>query len=247
MLLDQKNEEEFRRKQGIEELGGYDAVIFRLGLRFEGLPNFPPAEPEVYGLESLSGLKVYKGSRGGKEILFAPTLMGAAAASFNIERYLCHSPASVGIGVGYCGGLKAEIEIGRIIIPAKAIIGEGTSKYYGKGEISSADQSLVRRLVDVTRRFGYEPLLGEIYSIDAPFMETPDVISELSQQGILGIDMETSALFSIAEYHGKRAAAILVVSDKPHESPLYGFDPPLQAIEGITEDVIKICIQALTG
>lgn len=247
MLLDPKDEQEFRRKQGIEEWGGYDAVIFRLGLSFERLPNFPPPEPEVYGLESLSGSKVYKGSRGGKEILFAPTLMGAAAASFNIERYLCHSPASVGIGVGYCGGLKAEIEIGRIIIPAKAIIGEGTSKYYGKGEISSADQGLVTRLVAVTRRFGYEPLVGEVYSIDAPFMETTDLIGQLSQQGILGIDMETSALFSIAEYHSKRAAAILVVSDKPHESPLYGFDPPLQAIEGITEDVIKICIQALTG
>ena len=85
--------------------------------------------------------------------------------------------------------------------------------------------------------------MGEIYSIDAPLMETPDFIEKLSREGILGIDMETSALFSIAEYHGKRVAAILVVSDKPHQGPRYHG----QAIEGITEDVIKICIGTLAG
>jgi purine-nucleoside phosphorylase len=149
----------------------------------------------------------------------------------------------MGLGVGYCGGLQPEIEIGKIIIPNKARIGEGTSRYYGKTEFSTPDQQMVKRLLDVTWRYGYEPLLGEVYSIDAPLMETPDFIEELSREGILGIDMETSALFSIAEYHSKRAAAVLVVSDKPHQSALYHS----QAIEGITQDVINICIEALAG
>lgn len=243
MLLDPKDEMEFRRNQGIEGLGGYDAVILRLGMSLERLPNFHPSKPEVYGLESLSGWKIYKGVKKGKEILFVSTMVGAPAASLGIEMYLCHSPANEGIGVGYCGALQPEIEIGRIIIPDKARIGEGASKYYGKSEISTPDPDLVRKLVDVTQRFGYEPLVGELYSIDAPLMETPDFIEKLARQGILGIDMETSALFSIAEYHGKRAAAIMVVSDKPHRGPAYG--STFQAIEGITEDVIKICIEAL--
>lgn len=246
MLFDPQQEEEFRRKQGIEELGSYHAVLLRLGFNFDRLPHFPPSSPEAYGLESLAGLKIYKGRRGGKEILFAPTMVGAAAASFNIERYLCHSPATEGIGVGYCGALQPEMEIGGIVIPSRARIGEGTSRYYGRSEVSEPDQDLVSRLVTATRRFGYQPHVGEIYSTDAPLMETPHFIQELSAQGILGIDMEMSALFSIAAYHGKRAAGILVVSDKPYQGSLYEFYLP-PVLEEITEDVIKICIQALTS
>lgn len=243
MLLDAGEEKEFRGKSGVEGLGGYDAVIFRLGLRFESLPNFHPSKPEFYGLESLDGRIIYKGRKGGKEIVFASTLIGAPAASFNIETYLCHSPASIGLGVGYCGGLQPETEIGKIIIPNRARIGEGTSRYYGKTEFSTPDQQLVKRLLDMMWCYGYEPVMGEVYSIDAPLMETPDFIEKLSREEILGVDMETSALFSIAEYHGKRVAAILVVSDKPHQDSLYHG----QAIEGIAEDVIKICIEALAG
>ncbi len=247
MLLDQKNEQEFRKRRGIEAIGSYDAVIFRLGLKFEWLPHFPPSQPESYGLESLSDVKPYKGRRGGKEILFDSTMMGAPAASFNIETYLCHSPACEGIGVGYCGALQPGIEIGTIIIPEKARVGEGTSKYYGNDEVSYPDQDLVNRLVEATRRFGYEPLVGETFSIDAAFMETPDFLENLARQGIIGIDMETSALFSIAEYHGKRAAAILVVSDKPYKGPLHSLSIPFERIETISEDVVKICIEALGG
>ena len=247
MLLDRKNEQEFRKRRGIEALGSYDAVIFRLGLKLEWLPNFPPAKPESYGLESLSGLKPYKGRRGGKEILFDSTMMGAPAACFNIEAYLCHSPASEGVGVGYCGALQPGIEIGTIVIPDKARIGEGTSKYYGKDEVSYPDQDLVKRLVEATRRFGYDPLVGETFSTDAAFMETPDFLGNLARQGIIGIDMEMSALFSIAQYHGKRAAGILVVSDKPYEGPLHSLSIPFQKTEAISEDVVKICIEALGG
>ncbi len=245
MLLDRKNEEEFRKRRGIEALGSYDAVIFRLGLKFEWLPHFPPLQPESYGLESLSDVKPYKGRKGEKEILFDSTMVGAPAASFNIEAYLCHSPASEGIGVGYCGALQPGIEIGTIIIPDRARIGEGTSKYYGKDEVSYPDQDLVKRLVGATRRFGCEPLVGEIFSIDAAFMETPDFLESLARQGILGIDMEMSALFSIAQYHGKKAAGILVVSDKPYEGPLHSLSIPFQKTEAISEDVVKICIEAL--
>ncbi len=251
MLLDPEDEKEFRRKQGVEGLGDYDAVILRLGLGLSQMQDFPPAQPETYGLESLSGLGIYKGVRRGKEILFASTMAGASTASLGIEMYLCHSPATEGIGIGYCGGLRRGIAVGSIIIPSMTRIGEGTSKYYGKSEFSTPDHDLVKRLVDATRRFGYEPLVGEIYSTDAPFMETPDFIAKLSRQGILGIDMEMSALFSIAAFHSKKAAGIFVVSDNPAEDS--ALDPAslisniMSNLQGITQDVFKICIEALAG
>ncbi|MDY6907754.1 MAG: hypothetical protein SV910_05925 [Chloroflexota bacterium] len=243
MLLDAEAEREFREQMGTSGLGDYQGVIFRLGFNFERLPGFDPARPERYGLDALHGSRVYRGRRGGRELLFAPTLMGAPAASFSIERYLCHSPASHGIGVGYCGALHPDIEVGSIIVPDRARIGEGTSSYYGAGTVSVPDHELVELLVATSRRHGCEPWVGEVFSIDAPLMETQEFIAGLAQQGTLGIDMETSALFSIACYHGVRSAAILVVSDKPHQ----GLPPvlPFADIDAVTEAAIRIAVEAL--
>lgn len=245
MLLEPKIEKDFRRRRGIEALGEYDAVIFRLGLKLEWLPHFPPSDPAFYGLESLSATKPYVGRRGRKVIVLDSTMMGAPAASFNVEAYLCHSPATEAIGLGYCGALQPGMEIGTILIPDAARIGEGTSRYYGGSEVSHPDGDLVRRLAEAARRLGHEPVVGEVYSTDAPFMETLDFVQGLAGQGIVGIDMEMSALFSMAGYHGKKAAGILVVSDKPYESPLHGLDIPFQKTEAIADEVLKVCIEAL--
>ncbi|MDY6917714.1 MAG: hypothetical protein SVP26_07175 [Chloroflexota bacterium] len=247
MLLDNKSEKEYRRRRGIEALGGYEAVIFRLGLKFEWMPNFPPNDPKLFGFEKLSTAEPYMGSRGDTRILLDSTMMGAPAASFNIEAYLCHSPASRAIGVGYCGALQAGIDIGTIIIPGSARIGEGTSAYYGARDVSHPDADLVGRLTDAAKRLGYEPVVGEVYSTDAAFMETPDFAQDLAGRGIVAIDMEMSALFSIAQFHGKKAAGILVVSDKPCENPLHSLDIPFKKTEAVTEDVIRICVEALAG
>lgn len=247
MLLSPKDEREFRKRQGIDWVGTYDAVIFRLGLKLEWLPGFPPAQPAAYGLDWFSGGKPYKGTRGGREILFDSTMMGAPAASFNIEAFLCHSAAVEAIGVGYCGAVRPGVEVGAILIPDKARIGEGTSQYYGKKDVSMPDQDLVKRLVEGARRFGYEPWVGGVFSTDGVFMETPEFLEGLASQGTVGIDMEMSALFSVAEFHGKRAAGILVVSDKPYESPLHSLSIPFDRTERISEDVVKICIEVLGG
>jgi len=73
----------------------------------------------------------------------------------------------------------------------------------------------------------------------------------LAVEGMVGIDMEMSALFSIAAYHGKKVAGIFVVSDNPAEGS--SFDPIIVVsnimsnLHGITQDVFRICIEALTG
>lgn len=247
MLLSEKDEQEFRRRRGIELLGDYDAVVFRLGLKLEWLPGFPPPKAKSYGLDSFSGGKPYKGVKNGRHILFDSAMMGAPAASFSIEAFLCHAPATEAVGFGYCGALRPGIEIGTLIIPDRARIGEGTSKYYGKSDFSVPDQALVARLVEAARRFGHEPLVGEVFSTDGVFMEAPDFLEGLAKQGMVGIDMEMSALFSIAEYHGKRAAGILVVSDKPYEGPLHSLSIPFEQTEKVSDDVVKICIEALGG
>jgi purine-nucleoside phosphorylase len=55
---------------------------------------------------------------------------------------------------------------------------------------------------------------GAVWSTDAVFRETRQRVATYQQSGILAVDMETSALCSVAKFRGVDLGVILVVSDE---------------------------------
>ncbi len=55
---------------------------------------------------------------------------------------------------------------------------------------------------------------GRVWSTDAPFRETVKKVIHYQQAGALAVDMETSALFTVASFRGILMAVALVVSDE---------------------------------
>jgi purine-nucleoside phosphorylase len=228
MKLFKDEEKDYRKKEGLEEIGKYDAVNFGMGnLLFEEVSD--ALAPREY-LDKLSlirrGVKhaVFDGIKDGKRILNVTTPAGSSAASMFFERYLCHGYAVRGVGIGYMGATQKDLRIGDIVIPDEAIVGEGTTSYYfpknskfpptlKKGYKAKPSRKILDRLVEEAKKEKIDFRLGPIYTTDSFVMETPRMIKNLSESGALGLDMETSALFSIADFHDKDAAAILVVTD----------------------------------
>jgi purine-nucleoside phosphorylase len=68
---------------------------------------------------------------------------------------------------------------------------------------------------------------GKIWTTDAPYRETEDKVISYSQEGVLAVEMEMSALFRVALYRGVELAGLLVVSDELGSlSWKRGFDRP---------------------
>ena len=61
-------------------------------------------------------------------------------------------------------------------------------------------------------RIDFHP--GRIWTTDAVYRETPEKVGNFQQQGILAVEMEVSALFSVAQFRQVELGAILVVSDE---------------------------------
>jgi len=82
--------------------------------------------------------------------------------------------------------------------------------------------------------------LGWVYTTDALFQETPELIAELEKQGISAIDMVTSAFLTVAQVRNKRGGAILAVSDECLHGKM-GFRDPvfLNAEEKMVEVALK--------
>jgi uridine phosphorylase len=107
---------------------------------------------------------------------------------------------------GICGSLQPDLKIGDIVVAESAIREEGTSFHYLPADVPARAS---RRLLDAT-----DLPRGVIWTTDAPYRETRTKVSRLASEGVLGVEMEVSAVYALAQYRGIDALALLVISDQ---------------------------------
>jgi uridine phosphorylase len=128
---------------------------------------------------------------------------------------LCAAGAQTLIRVGSCGSLQEKVKIGDLVIVTGALRGDGTSRYYVAENFSTvAHGEIVSALRQAADDLKLRYHLGWIFTTDALFQETPELIRQLSEQNISSIDMVTSTFLTIAQMRGKKAGAVLAVSDE---------------------------------
>jgi uridine phosphorylase len=128
---------------------------------------------------------------------------------------LCAAGAEWLIRVGSCGSLQEQIKVGDLVIVTGAVRGDGTSRYYVSESFSTvAERQVVDALQAAADALGVRFHLGWIFTTDALFQETPELIVQLQHQNIASIDMVTSTFLTIAQLRGKKAGAVLAVSDE---------------------------------
>jgi len=128
---------------------------------------------------------------------------------------LCGAGAEALIRVGSCGSLQDDVKIGDLVIVTGALRGDGTSRYYVAENFSTvAHGEVVGALKQAAEDLKVRYHLGWIFTTDALFQETPELIQQLNEQNISSIDMVTSTFLTIAQVRGKKAGAVLAVSDE---------------------------------
>jgi len=149
------------------------------------------------------------------QLSIAGPLMGAPAAAMFLETLIAWGARKF-LYFGWCGAIAPQIKIGDIIVPTGAVIDEGTSRHYHADLNQTAVPSPgISDAIRQTLNEHAQPFHdGLIWTTDAIFRETPAKVASFQQQGALGVEMETSALFTIADYHTVELGCVLVVSDE---------------------------------
>ena len=143
----------------------------------------------------------------------AGPMVGAPYAVLVLEKLIALGAKKI-LFCGWCGSLKEHVKTGDLIIPDGAIVGEGTSPYYGdeKQVVPSHDVlDAIVRSCDVVKLKYHK---GIVWSMDAPYRETTDAVMSMQERGVLAVDMEISALFTVARFRNVALGAILTVSDE---------------------------------
>ena len=156
---------------------------------------------------------------------------------------LCGAGAEALIRVGSCGSLQEHIKIGDLVIVTGALRGDGTSRYYVAENFSTvAHGDIVNALKRAADDLQVRCHLGWIFTTDALFQETPELIQQLNEQNVSSIDMVTSTFLTIAQVRGKKAGALLSVSDECLHGK-FGFRDP--AFFQAEQQTIEVARQAL--
>jgi nucleoside phosphorylase len=162
--------------------------------------------------------KLYRIKSGPDSVLtMAGPFLGAPQAVLGMERLIALGAKRIW-GYGWCGSLSPDLRIGDLLIPTAGISEEGTSRHYPIGERAmTTDPGLRDHLIQALSRRGEPYRQGPVWTTDAPYRETPSKVKAFGEQGVLAVEMEMSALMTLALYRNVRFAALLVVSDELFE------------------------------
>ena len=233
-------------------------MLSMLGLKADSLGPFAlipgPKERSEMLLKLLDGAQknftfldyeMHSGTLDGKRVTVGNGGRYAPDTAITTE-ILCGAGAQSLIRVGSCGSLQQDVKIGDLVIVTGALRGEGTSRYYVAENFSTvAHPDIVNALKRAAESLEVRYHLGWIFTTDALFQETPELIQQLSEQNISSIDMVTSTFLTVAQVRGKKAGAVLAVSDECLHGK-FGFrDPLFLAAEQKTIDVARTALQFL--
>ena len=156
---------------------------------------------------------------------------------------LCAAGAEILVRIGSCGSVQDHVKIGDLVIVTGAIRGEGTTGYYVPKNFSTlAHPDIVSGLQQAAESLQVRYHLGRIFTTDALFQETPELIQELREQNVSSIDMVTSTFLTIAQLREKKAGAMLAVSDECLYGK-FGFRNP--AFLAAEEKMVEVAQRAL--
>ncbi len=151
----------------------------------------------------------------GKSVSLAGPVAGAPYAVMILETLIAWGARQI-LFFGWCGSISHDIHTGDIVIPDKAFIDEGTSRHYGADELVPVypSDNLLEKTKQALSRNNSGFHQGAIWSTDAIYRETHDKIRHYQDKQVLAVEMEVSALFSVAKFRNIDLSAILVVSDE---------------------------------
>ncbi|MFC7098398.1 nucleoside phosphorylase [Halobaculum marinum] len=144
----------------------------------------------------------------GVDLTICSTGIGCPSAAIAIEE-LRNVGVETVIRVGTCGGLQTDVEIGDMVVATGAAKEEGTSKRYESETYPAVpDYETLTALVDAAEANDEQVHVGPIVSDDAFYNESDEYVADWEEAGLLAIEMEAAAVFSLARRRGMNAGAI---------------------------------------
>jgi purine-nucleoside phosphorylase len=119
------------------------------------------------------------------------------------------------IQTGCCGGLQSSVQTGDLVIPSRAISGEGAAQYYVSPDKTLKASGALQRAAATIVRPCWPYHTGVMFTTSALLAEGHGELTEWKDAGHAAVDMETATTFAVARYFGMQCVSVLFVFDNP--------------------------------
>jgi len=160
------------------------------------------------------GLLGYTGTYDGKAVSVQGTGMGCPGATIVFEELIQLGCKKL-IRVGTCGGLQPSHALGDLIVALTAVPADSTAMHLVADEphCPTASWELVHEAVHLAKHRDQHLHVGPIVSSDLFYNPNEGQYERWSKRGVLAVEMEAAALFTVGAVRGVQTGCLLTVSD----------------------------------
>lgn len=169
-------------------------------------------DPQQYN--EVRGMLGYTGSYKGVRVSAQGSGMGQPSMAIYAQELFAEYDVEAIVRVGTAGGMSQAVAVRDVVIGQTASTDSSMNRARF-GDLSyapGADFELLRLAVDVAEEKGLPAKVGGLFSADQFYNPNP-ITDVLARYGVLGVEMEAAALYTLAAQFSRRALAVCTISD----------------------------------
>ena len=157
----------------------------------------------------------YTGTYKGKRVSVQGTGMGVPSISIYVTELMQEYDVQKLIRVGTCGAIQKDVKVRDVILAQTSSSDSNMNRVIFGGNIDfapTANFDLLLKAYNAGVAAGLNLKVGNIFTADM-FYSDEEQNEKLANYGVLAVEMETTALYTLAAKFGRQALSVLTVSD----------------------------------
>ncbi|GGQ95062.1 purine-nucleoside phosphorylase [Deinococcus ruber] len=164
---------------------------------------------------SVRGMLGFTGTYKGKPVSVQGTGMGMPSAGIYVQELIQGYGCKTLVRVGTAGSYQKDVHVRDIVIGQAACTDSNLNftRFGGLSYAPIADFGLMMAAYQRAQARGYAAHVGNIMSSDIFYQDDPTSFEMWANYGVLAVEMEAAALYTLAAKFGVRALCVLTISD----------------------------------
>jgi purine-nucleoside phosphorylase len=201
------------------------------------------SDAECYS--TVRGMLGFTGTWRGERVSVQGSGMGQPSLSIYANELFREYDVRSVVRVGSCGALTKDLKVRDLVIASGACTDSSMNRirFEGLDYAPVADFGLLRAAYSAVESRGLadRTKVGLIFSSDSFYSARPELTSRMADFGALAVEMEASALYTLAAQFKARALAICTVSDHI----VTGEETTAQEREQTFGDMVEVALEAM--
>ncbi|GAA4068081.1 purine-nucleoside phosphorylase [Amphibacillus indicireducens] len=162
------------------------------------------------------GMLGYTGTYKNKRVSVQGTGMGVPSISIYVNELIQEYDVQKLIRVGTCGAIQKDVKVRDVILAQGATTDSQVNRmvFGGIDFAPLADFNLLKNAYQVGTEKKLKLRVGNVFTSDSFYRDNGlELLGKLADYQVLGVEMEATALYTLAAKFNRQALAILTVSD----------------------------------